>query len=231
VKLLIVRPQPGASASAARAAALGFDPILLPLFSIIPRSWRAADIGQFDALLITSANAVRHAGDGLQDYRSLPVHAVGERSAAACAKAELLVASTGHAGIEQAMASAMAAGHRRLFWLAGEDRRSPAIPGGMQLEIATSYAAQTLPLPSDAREIFAQCGAIALHSPRAARRVAATVDQLALSRSKFIIAAFSLAVAEAAGEGWRGVALAPQPSDDAMLSALTELDMRLAQAG
>ena len=39
MKVLILRPQPGADESAARARALGLDPVVAPLFSLRPRSW------------------------------------------------------------------------------------------------------------------------------------------------------------------------------------------------
>ena len=58
-RLLVLRPEPGASATAGRARTLGLDPVLMPLFEIEPIAWTAPDPAGFDALLLTSANAVR----------------------------------------------------------------------------------------------------------------------------------------------------------------------------
>jgi uroporphyrinogen-III synthase len=35
----------------------------MPLFAIVPLDWTAPDPAQFDGLVLTSANAVRHAGE------------------------------------------------------------------------------------------------------------------------------------------------------------------------
>ena len=64
-KLLLLRPEPGLSASAERARALGLEVIACPLFAIEPVEWEAPDPADYDALLLTSANAVRHGGHGL----------------------------------------------------------------------------------------------------------------------------------------------------------------------
>jgi uroporphyrinogen-III synthase len=94
-RLLVLRPQPGASATAERARSLGLDPALIPLFEIEPLEWTAADPAGFDALLLTSANAVRFGGDELKSLLPLPVHAVGAATAEAACEAGLRVSSVG----------------------------------------------------------------------------------------------------------------------------------------
>ncbi|MBC7987264.1 MAG: uroporphyrinogen-III synthase, partial [Sphingomonadaceae bacterium] len=81
--LLIVRPEPGASATAQRARTRGWEPLVAPLFAIAPLAWAPRDPAAFDALLLTSANAVSHGGKALGKYRELPVYAVGAATAAA----------------------------------------------------------------------------------------------------------------------------------------------------
>ncbi len=75
--LAVLRPEPGNAATAARIAAAGARTIRLPLFAVGPLAWTPPDPAVHDALLLTSANAVRQAGPGLAGYRTLPVHAVG----------------------------------------------------------------------------------------------------------------------------------------------------------
>ena len=81
--LLLLRPEPGLSASRERATALGLDVVVCPLFRIEKLDWDAPDPANYDALLLTSANAVRFAGRKLGQLASLPAHAVGQSTAAA----------------------------------------------------------------------------------------------------------------------------------------------------
>ena len=99
--LLVLRPEPGASATAERARKLGLDPVLLPLFEVEPIEWAAPDPSTFDALLLTSANTIRMGGNQLERLRGLPVHAVGQATADAAHEAGFDVATSGDAGIER----------------------------------------------------------------------------------------------------------------------------------
>lgn len=218
MKLLIIRPEPGASASAIRARAAGFEPICLPFFEIAPRPWQAPDPARYDAILVTSSNAIRHAGAELDKLRGLPFHAVGERSADAVRAAGLTLASIGQAGVEALVMAATAAGHRRLLWLAGEDRTSFAPPVGSTLDIATVYASDPVALGPQAGAIIASCPMVALHSARAARAFGDFVDRAGLTRHAFVLAAFSPAIGAAAGPGWAAIAAAAAPNDAALLS-------------
>jgi uroporphyrinogen-III synthase len=223
MKLLIIRPQPGNDASAERAREAGFDPVQMPFFEVRARDWDAPDPSHFDALLITSANAVRHAGDGLDVYSALPVHAVGRNSANAVAAKGLTLASTGTKGVDEALQLAVAAGHNRLLWLTGEDHMRFEAPESLQIETRIVYAAEPAELPSDARFIVAGADMVALHSVRAARKFDEFVDAHGLSRADVRLAAFSEAIADAAGPGWQGIAIAQRPEDEALLSAARAL--------
>ena len=69
-------------------------------------------------------------------------------------------------------------------------------------------------LPEDLGEAV-----VLLHSARAAQRVAA----LASDRAGLILAAISAPVAAAAGDGWRHVAIADAPRDEALLELAAKL--------
>lgn len=227
MKLLIIRPEPGASASASRAQEAGLEPILLPFFEVQAAEWDCPDPADFDALLLTSANAVRFGGSGLESLRALPVHAVGERTAEAARAARLDVATIGTSDAAAAVKAASDMGHRRLLWIAGADHRPIKMPKNMPkaLKVTTviSYASGPKALSADAAKVIASADAVALHSPRAAQEFAKAVGDFGLDRSTITLAAFSPAIAEAAGEGWRAVAIAERPADIALLSALAEL--------
>ncbi|MGC1468088.1 MAG: uroporphyrinogen-III synthase [Sphingorhabdus sp.] len=223
MKLLIIRPQPGNNASAKRAREAGFEPLQLPFFEVRARGWDAPDPSYFDALLITSANAVRHAGGGLDVYEALPVHAVGRNSADAVAAKGQTLASTGTKGVDEALQLASAAGHHRLLWLTGEDHTRLEEPESLRVETRIVYAAEPAKLPSDARAIVASADMVALHSARGAQKFAEFVDAQRLSRTNLRLAAFSEAIAAAAGSGWQAIAIAHHPSDEALLSAARAL--------
>jgi uroporphyrinogen-III synthase len=79
--LLILRPEPGNSATRAAAQALGLDVLSYPLFEVRPLDWDAPDAAAYTGLLLTSANAVRMAGENLAQYADVPVFAVGSAAA------------------------------------------------------------------------------------------------------------------------------------------------------
>jgi uroporphyrinogen-III synthase len=227
MKLLIIRPEPGASASAERAREAGLEPLLLPFFEVQAVAWDSPDPAGYDALLLTSANAVRFGGAGLESLRALPVHAVGERTAEAARAARFNVATVGTSDAAAAVKAASDIGHRRLLWLAGADHRPIKMPKNMPkaLKVTTviGYASGPKTLSADVAPIIAAADAIALHSPRAAQEFAKAVAAFGLDRSSMTLAAFSPAIAEAAGDGWRAVAVAERPADIALLSALADL--------
>jgi uroporphyrinogen-III synthase len=223
VKLLIIRPQPGADASAARARAAGFEPIVIPFFEIRPRPWALADANRYDALLLTSSNAVRHAGAGLSTLLQLPVHVVGQRTAEIAQAAGLRIASIGTSDANEAVAAAMRAGHHNLLWLAGQDHRDFANTHGMTITPMICYASDAVALPDNARAQIVAADAVALHSARAALRFRRAVMDYGLDPAMITIAAFSAAIAEAAGDGWRAILVADMADDSSLLSALQSL--------
>lgn len=227
MKLLLIRPEPGASASAERAREAGLEPVLLPFFEVQAVAWELPDPADYDALLLTSANAVRFGGAGLESLRTLPVHAVGERTAEAARAARLDVATVGTSDAAAAVKAASDMGHRRLCWLAGADHRPIKMPKNMPkaLKVTTviGYASGPKKLTADMAAVISSVDAVALHSPRAAIEFAKAVVEFGLDKASITLAAFSPAIADAAGTGWRAVAVAERPADIALLSALSEL--------
>lgn len=206
--LAVLRPEPGATATISRARGMGLDAFALPLFALQPLAWRLPDVGEFDGLLLTSANAVRCAGEQLASCRHLPVHAVGSATADAAREAGLGVATVGSGGVD-ALLAGLPAG-LRLLHLCGAHRREPTVEAHSVSAIPV-YSSQ--PVPHSA--VDALGGAVALvHSPRAGARLAELVG----NRSGTVIAAISQPAADACGLGWGGVAVAQQPDEAALLS-------------
>jgi uroporphyrinogen-III synthase len=213
-RVLVLRPEPGASATVKRARERGLDAVAIPLFEIQPVAWDVPDASAFDGLLLTSANAIRWGGDRLTELRGLPVHAVGGATSDAAREAGFDIASTGDAGVERLLGSIEPG--LKLLHLAGEDRKS--LDGTeQQITAVTVYrSSQTETADLDCAE-----GIALIHSPRAGRRFAELVDAAAIDRKSLTIAAISREAADAVGQGWAAVEAAEAPNDDALL-ALTE---------
>lgn len=211
--VLVLRPQPGADATAARARARGLEPIVSPLFRIVPRLWdMPADPP--DALLVTSANAARVLDNRLR--RALPVYAVGAATAAALHDKGFRNLIVGDSGVEQLIAMAEAAGLGSLLHLAGEDR-TPFESGSVQIETRIVYASEACSPGPELMSALSRDAVALLHSARAAQRF----RELAGATGR--IAALSPAVLAAAGVGWAGFATADRPTDDALLAAAAAL--------
>jgi uroporphyrinogen-III synthase len=214
MKVLVLRPQPGADETAARARALGLEVVVAPLFAVRPLAWRPPDPAGFDAIMLTSASAARQASGGLTPYKSLPCYAVGEATAAAAQEAgfaDIRVGPDDGAALLLMMAED---GIKSAFHACGEDHLALGHPA-ISIARVPVYAAEV----ADRLPVAAEGALALLHSPRAA----ALFARLAGDRSRIVIAAISARTARAAGEGWRQVAVAPRPRDDALLELAAKL--------
>lgn len=214
MRILVVRPEPGASATAARVRALGHAPIPLPLLATQALAWQPPGAPP-DAVILTSAAAVRHAGEQADALKLLPALCVGEATAVAARNSGWLQAEAGP-GTLQALLDAAAAGpHRRLLYLAGEDRTEVHVPPTLMITTIIVYRARLLPLP-----MVPPVDAILLHSPRTARHLASEWDRLGGRRGDVELFAISEITLASAGGGWRASHAAAQPSEDALLAML-----------
>ncbi|MDO6413138.1 uroporphyrinogen-III synthase [Sphingomonas sp. BIUV-7] len=206
-----------------RGRAMGAEAIVAPLFSVEPVPWEMPDPRAHDALLLTSAHAVRHAGAGLARLAALPVYAVGAATASAAREAGLTVAITGGSDARALLAEVAAAGHVRLLHLTGADHVA-AEQAGLAITRITVYRADPVAELPPAACLALEQGAITLlHSPRAAALFASLIDQAGIARASVRIAAISAAALRAAGQGWGGAASAALPTDDALLAAAARL--------
>lgn len=204
-KLLLLRPEPGLSASMDRARDLGLEAIACPLFRIEPVAWQTPGPAHYDGLLLTSANAIRHGGQGLDGLKELPVHAVGKATADAARDAGFRVETVGSTNVAELLAELPQT--LCLLHLAGEDH----LPTGeVRLDRRIVYRAALIAdpgLPSLGGLV------VAVHSPRAGARL----SELACVREATSIAAISQAAADACGAGWERVTVSAEPNDKSLL--------------
>lgn len=210
MKVLILRPQPGADETAARARALGLEPVVAPLFDIRPLAWTPPDPAAFDAVMLTSVHAARLGGDGMTPFLALPCYAVGERTGTAAREAGFETVRVGPADGAALAAMAVADGIRAALHFCGREH----LPLGV-VSVAVYAAEAGGGFPPGGERALAL-----LHSPRAAARFAALTG---VRRGEIRIAAISAQVAAAAGPGWASVNVADAPRDEALLALAARL--------
>jgi uroporphyrinogen-III synthase len=219
--ILAIRPEPGGSATVAAGAALGLAIEVCPLFEIQPVAWDQPP-GEFDGLLLGSANALRHGGPLVDKLVNKPVYAVGETTAAEARARGFQVARIGDRGLQQ-LADSLSRRDLRLLRLAGRERVPLTPPAGITVETVTAYRSVALPLPTSVAERLRKGALVLLHSAAAARHFAAECDRLAVHRSDIRLAALSSRIAEAAGGGWAALCSAAEPDEAALLALARDM--------
>lgn len=216
-RLVVLRPEPGATATCNAARALGLDPVSLPLFRIAPVAWDAPDPAEFDGLLLTSANAVLHAGAELQRVRGLPAFTVGQATAAAARDAGLSVSFIGAEGVDDLLARLDP--ELRLLHLCSEQYRAPSAAGQ-----PITHVPVYRPVEVDRPDLAPAAGAVvAVYSAQSAARFAALVAAQGVDAGSVAIAAISSDAARAAGSRWETVEVADAPDDAALLALASRL--------
>ncbi|MCW2392890.1 uroporphyrinogen-III synthase [Sphingobium sp. B1D7B] len=217
---LILRPQPGSDASAAKAAALGLEVVQLPLFEVVAVHEEPLPQGPFDALLITSANGARYGGEALACFPDLPVYVVGEASADAVREAGHPDVIIGGGDAASTVPMIVGAGHRRILHVCGEETR-PFDPLDLSITRHICYRTEARDMRRYTKMLVTMPpSVIAVHSPAAGRRLNALMPPAC--RNHFLIA-ISQAAADATGSGWRRVSVAQEPNDSALLRLATSL--------
>ena len=216
--LLVVRPEPGASATLAAAAGLGLDARAVPLFAIEPVRWEPPDARGFDAVLFASANALRHGGPELARFTALAAYAVGEMTAQAARAAGFTVVAVGRGRAQTLLPLIERDGRRRILRPAGQAHVALLVPPTIMVTTIVVYTARALPLAPQMAERLLGGAVVALHSAEAARHFAAQADAWGLARCRIALACLAPRIAAAAGQGWRAVSAVDQPDEEALLA-------------
>lgn len=212
--LIVTRPDPGGAATVGRAKALGLDALHLPLFAARSLAWITPATLDFDALLVTSAQAARLAGPDLARLASLPVYAVGSATAEALEAVGLHVEMAGSTDGQDLLEVMTSRKIHNILWLCARDRSTFDTLGATLVPLPC-YAVDPIdPAPEWAQMIAAPAVLLA-HSMRGAARISELVGA---SRAHLRLAAISPKVAAAAGVGWAAVGVAERPDDAALLA-------------
>ncbi len=240
-RILVVRPEPGASATARRLADAGFEPVLLPMTRIAALEQTVPDAKTFDAVAATSANAFRHASAELAAaIAGLRCFAVGAETARSARRSGMkrVEEGGGDAAALAALIGRDRASPGRVLYICGRVRRpdfeEALARAGIAVIAAETY--DTLPVAYDAAAVEARLGrsgvdAILVHSAVAADALVALLDaQRALFGSPHLVA-ISPRVARTLAPAGLETAVAAEPDDASMLSCLRGIMTAAAPTG
>jgi uroporphyrinogen-III synthase len=125
MRVLVTRPEPGASRTAEKLRAMGFEPVVLPLSETKPLAVTDDSVPvDVAGVAVTSANAIRYTPAHLaRRLAALPCHAVGRRTADAVSAAGFMqvIEGPGDAlGLADGIAGQLAG--KVLVYLCGRER-------------------------------------------------------------------------------------------------------------
>ncbi|RCS22425.1 uroporphyrinogen-III synthase [Phyllobacterium salinisoli] len=237
VRVLVTRPEPGASHTARRLEELGFLPIVLPLSETVAIGTETLS-GQYDAVAITSVNAVRHADPAMIERLAyLPAYAVGHKTAGA-AKSAGFAEVTAAGGDGEALATKLSSVLRpgaHVLYLAGRVRRpdfeTKARAAGLELTVCETYDTAAI----GHRDIGPRLGDVSIdvaliYSAFAAKALVDLVERREIAdnsvnfwnKTRFLC--LSSRISESLPEQWKARALiSERPDEQSLLNLLASL--------
>ena len=236
--ILVTRPHPDNEATAVALRARGHEVLLAPMLRFEALAGAEDLDGRYDAVIITSANALRAADLAGHPLLAVPLYAVGEHSAAAAHAAgfkNVLSAGSDANALRDVLAARAKAKdlkkRARLLYLAGADL-SRDLAGdlgadGFDVTTRTTYRMVALAtLPREVLDAFAAGGieAVLHYSARTARAFleairGAGIEITALSLPQCCISPSVAAILREAGA--TRVQAAAQADENALFEALT----------
>jgi len=230
-RVLVTRPEPGASRTAERLRRAGCEPVVVPLTEIVPLP-HGIPAGAFGAAAASSANALRHADPAVVRLLSAkPLFAVGDETAAAAREAGFADVRTSN-GSATDLVRAVASGADRFLpvaYLCGRVRLD-SFEAGLGAEGIGVVAIETYdtlartPSPQELADLDgAPVTAALVYSAKAAEALAGLVAPRAgaIFRDATFIA-ISPRVAERLGALSQRVVSAAAPDEDAMFELLLQ---------
>lgn len=241
MRVLVTRPEPGASRTAERLRALGHEPVILPLFEaqITARAQDLPPAKQIGGLIATSARAfLLFAGAAPTQYHDLPVYTVGPATAQAARDAGFSHVHEG-AGSARDLASILMAlpveekDGSGLLYLAGLPRKptleAALTTAGLAFQVLESYKMEQISYSTDSfvmDHLSPAPDAVLFYSTNAALRFSALVNAQNLDESlhSTSLVCLSPEITRAFPESWTlRTCAAEQPDEDSLLASLAGL--------
>jgi uroporphyrinogen-III synthase len=227
-RVLITRPEPGATETAARLTALGLCPIIAPVLSIVARDARAPN--HVAAILLTSQNAIASCPPSLRDR---PVFTVGLATAARAREAgfsRVFNADGDATALASMVADRLAPKDGSLFLPTGRGQGTNLAASlrnsGFTVLRRVAYHAASVPvLPESTATCLRrhQLAAAMFFSGETARHFVHLVRVAELSDAVRDVEAVSISERAAMALKllpWRRISVAATPNQDAMLALL-----------
>lgn len=218
--VLITRPAGEAQAVADAVRERGFKPFVEPMLEIRPVAATLPALSIYDALVFTSANAVR-AFCALESPRDLPVYAVGPETAAAAKAGGFETVMAGPGGVQNLLE--ILPRDKKLLHLSGDDV-AKTIPGADRVVIYKAAGAQGLSAEAlallDSKQIFAAL----FFSPRTAQVFIELVERY--GRTDCLRTIRALCISDSVlkclhPSSWQNVQVAAAPHRAAILELLS----------
>jgi len=220
--IIAMRPEPGLSETLELAKRAGLPVKGVALSRAVPCDWDAPNAQDYDAILAGSANAFRCGGGALANLTSLPVLAVGEKTAESGQQAGFSIAEIGSGGL-QGLLDNLPSEKRRLLRLAGKDRVNLDVPSGTTIDSRIVYAMEKMPLSGADAKGLNEGAIVMLFSAVSAEHFRAECERMHIDRGAIGIAALGPRIADAAGSGWRNVHHAEKPNATSLLALVKSL--------
>jgi uroporphyrinogen-III synthase len=243
MRLIVTRPEPDASRTAEALTRLGHEPILSPMLDVVLEPDAAIPDRTFQAVLVTSSNAVRSLAAHKQRARlqAVPLLAVGDHTAVQAKRAGFDARSAGGAleDLLGRVAQDLMPATGPLLYAAGEAQAGDLVGRlreiGFEADVAVLYRAEPRTHLASAAAAALRRGdaGVLLYSRRSAEAFAAAVRAEGLTPLKAEVACYCLseAVAEPIADVCSGRILVAARPDQLSLFALVENDGRERHAG
>lgn len=224
-RILITRPEPGASRTAERLRKAGCEPVVLPL-TRIERLVFELPKGPYDAIVLTSAQALAAVNSTL--FTHIPILAVGEMTAKAAREAGFSHIETASGSAESVAALALSAfkPQSRVLYLCGKVRRPELeslldYAGFFVTAVETYHAA---PIDYELDKLSGNLGAKPFDAVVLMSAVAAGLFSGYATRHQCrdaLLICFSQRIADAASLYGNRIAVTEEATEDSLMSLLT----------
>ena len=222
MKLIITRPQEDCASISAALRERGHEVVLSPLIKITPRLDVVVPAMPYQAVCLTSANAVRHLPTGVS--RKLSAFTLGAQSASAAAAAGFghIEAKGGNVeGLAANVIRALKPENGPLLYISGQETSGDLAgilrKAGFSVVKLVAYDAVPLHLTLSAAEVAA-CNGVLLYSKRSAKIWVEGIKQIDLfpRLSHFCLSA---QIAQALPAQWR-IRAAQEPTESSLLALI-----------
>jgi uroporphyrinogen-III synthase len=227
-RVLVTRPQPGASRTLEALRAKGIDAQAISLTEIQPLAVHLTR-GDFDALVITSQNAILHGSALIEKFTRVPVFVVGKRTAAMLEDRGHNVAAWAKTA-QELLPLIRTKSPKVALYVCGTTRR-PDLEFGLaaaNIQVQASEVYSALPAQNAGRELtdyFSkdEPGFALLYAPSAASAFVSAFDGKKPPTGISFLC-LSAAVAAQLPKGWQAKAvIAAEPHEAAMFDQLDKM--------